>query len=166
MKRLGSVLFALFIFAALSVPAFASPNSESKNDAVTSDAATFDLNERVAQEVTVKSENGDTYVLGVKPVDTIKPSGEYPNATGTYKVYWYSGVLNGEYYININSSYKITRAYDPWHSFLGYDVTDSGLEYTSTTARGWWDLSFNGWSNTRWVLSAQMNGSTLKTWVS
>lgn len=161
-KRFSSLLLAVMMFALFCVPAFAS-------DAVTADqGASFDLSKKIAQEQIVTTADGETIVYGVEPVidpNAVQPTGEYPNATGTWKIYWYSGVLNGEYYIDINSSSKITRAYDQWHAFVGYTVSSSGLTYTSTSAKGWWDLDLvGGWASARWELLAEMKGTTLHTW--
>ncbi|SEP33207.1 hypothetical protein SAMN05518670_6582 [Paenibacillus sp. OK076] len=160
-------MLAIMMFTVFCVPAFASEAPDGTNE---NEKATFDLTQKVAQEQIVTTTDGETIVYGVEPVidpNAVQPLAEYENATGTWKIYWYSGALNGEYYIDINSSSKITRAYDQWHLFTGYTVANSGLEYTSTTARGWWDLELLGssWLSTRWELRAQMNGTTLKTWV-
>ncbi|WP_221443832.1 DUF5626 family protein [Paenibacillus sp. JGP012] len=155
------------MFTMFCVPAFASETTGNTND----EGASFDLSTKVAQETITTTPDGNTIVYGVEPVidpDAVQPlASEYPNATGQWKVYFYSGVLNGEYYIDINSNSKITRAYDQWHLFTGYTVANSGLEHTSTTARGWWDLELLGssWLSARWELRAEMNGTTLKTWV-
>lgn len=166
-KRFSFLTLAIMMLTMFCVPAFA---SASEATGTTNNEGTFDLSNKVAQETTVTTADGETVVVGVEPVidpNAVRPMGEYPNATGQWKVYFYSGVLNGEYYIDINSNSKITRAYNPWHSFIGYSVSDSGLEYTSTTARGWWDLNLvgTGWFSARWVLSAEMDGTTLRTWV-
>jgi hypothetical protein len=164
-KRFSSLLLAVMMFAVFSVPAFASEATGTKNE-----GASFDLSQKVAQETIVTTADGDTVVYGVEPVidpNAVQPlANEYENATGTWKIYWTSGVLNGSYYIDINSKSKITRAYDQWHLFTGYTVANSGLEFTSTTARGWWDLELLGssWLSTRWELRAEMIGTTLKTW--
>nr|WP_285888980.1 DUF5626 family protein [Paenibacillus polysaccharolyticus] len=165
-KRFSSLLLAFMMFAVFCVPAFASEETGTTNE-----MASFDLSKKVAQETIVTTADGDTVVYRVEPVidpNAVLPlSNDYPDATGQWKIYFYSGVLNGSYYIDINSKSKITRAYDQWHSFTGYTVANSGLEYTSTTARGWWDLELLGssWLSTRWELRAQMNGTTLTTWV-
>ncbi|MEY8743450.1 DUF5626 family protein [Paenibacillus tundrae] len=162
-KRFSSLLLAVMMFAVLCVPAFAD-----EAEGVDELGASFDLSKKIVQE-TIVQKDGETVVFGVEPVidpDVVQPMGEYENATGKWKVYWYSGVLNGEYYIDINSNSKITRAYDQWHTFVGYTVSASGLEFTSTTARGWWDLNLvgQGWLSSRWVLNAEMKGTTLHTW--
>lgn len=167
-KRFSSLLLAIMMFAMFCVPAFASEATGATNE---NEGATFDLTQKVAQEKIVTTPDGKTIVYGVEPVidpNAVQPmANDYENATGQWKIYWYGGVMNGHYYIDINSNSKITRAYDAWHLFTGYSLVYSGLEYTSTTARGYWDLELLGssWLSTRWELRAQMNGTTLRTWV-
>lgn len=173
-------LSAFMLINLLSLPVSAAtlsseeeiPSSVSlKNSSLTNTAleentpiqVSFDLSNPVPQEATVTLPNGKTGTLGIEPASPIT-RGEYPNASGDWKIYWYAVAENMEYWITISNS-KITDGWGFSHIFLLYSVTNEGFSFTSKRAEGFVNYSFPGIVSGRFALIAEMNGTTLNTYI-
>ena len=163
MKKIFSAILAFVVMFTVVPCAFADSNPP--NDIEISGVVSFDLTNRVPQEQEIVLENGEVATIGIVPVGP-NTRGTYENATGEWEIYWYTVYMNIWYFINISSDGKITNAYNQSHLSLGVTVTNSGLEYSSTVARGWWDYEFQGIASARYNLFAEMKGTTLYTSVS
>lgn len=158
-KKWFIAALAVVLTFACSVPVLAAPAPAVENPLVTAD---FDLSTRMAQEETIVLPNGETAILGAAPVAApCAGSNSYPGATGTWRVYYSSGLVNAEYHISISSASRITNVWNPMFSIIGGSVSGSSLTFTSTQATGWWDVYLVEIFSHRAFLWATMNGTIL-----
>ncbi len=93
---------------------------ETPKDPIEEATVAFDLTKNVAQEKVIYDEEGNYLgTLGVEPVNPEFTTFDSPIASGNnrFKVYWYTGVINLSYYINIyrNGLYsRITKVDSEW----------------------------------------------------
>lgn len=117
-----AMVSALIIFA--PKPALAS------ND----NTIAVDINSKNAQEITVSLPDGTEGALGLAPVNNpptlTRASYDLGNGSGTWKVYWYTAVLNTSYMVQINN-YNIVRCYDNYSSGIGVLIDSCTLNWGS-----------------------------------
>lgn len=99
----------------------------------------FDLSKFETQEETFIDENGQEVTIGIEPEIGITPysTETLPMGKSTWKIYWYTAVVNQFYRIDVNrtsSSTKITNAYDLDVSGIGYSITQTYFGHTSSSA--------------------------------
>lgn len=155
------LLFSSIIVQQASASELTDPDEVVKN---------FDLLKFETQEQTFTDENGREVTIGIEPIKSeseITPFGTetLPMGTSTWNVYWYIGVVNQSYKIDVNrtsSSTKITNAYDLSVSGVGYSITQTYWGYTSSTAafEGVASLWTGGFSYNIYLRSS-VSGNTL-----
>lgn len=170
MRKICSLIIALVLIGTIipSASAASLPTPQEKTMTLFDSETTFsfDLSQNCKQEETIILPNGEVGYLGIEPV-SVETRASYPNASGQWHIYWYTGVINIGYYIDISNS-KITNAYGQHHLTFVAVVTGNGLSHTSTQATGWWNYEVNVAglaSSANAYLYATMNGSTLETTV-
>ena len=93
--------------------------------------AQFDLSVPVKQEQEFELNGGERAVLGIEPqIQLVQPLASLGNGYGSWKVYWYTGVLNTSYMIDVKN-YSITNCYDNYTSGFGVVVDSSYLDWNS-----------------------------------
>lgn len=147
-------IIGIFLIMSTNITAFASTSETLlQNDIY------FDLENHSAQEQKINLANGEEAIIGLEYIPRPVVYGDHGNyelSDGTWKIYWYTAVVNCQYYIDISNS-KIVDAYEPWYLCVGVSATGHDLTYTSTKASLFvtfqtpiWDLvSWNGYLNAR-----------------
>lgn len=135
--------------------------------------ATFDLAGPAAQEQEVILENGDTAIIGIERIPSaaddagVMPLWDsyYPNATGTWRIYYNSPIIYRQYYISISSSHNITSAWGEAYQSFGCSITGERLTRSSKMASyrlNW--VSVAGVASGVAFLDASIEGTTLHTY--
>lgn len=141
-RKLSFLALAMAICLSINtIPAFASSNN--------SKSATFELKSKEIQEKEINLPNGEKGIIGIEPVTNLFERA----SNGSHKIYYYSGVGNATFYINVSNN-RITRAYDPWHLIIGASVKSASLKldnskqatYNFSFGTPIWDFGgWNGW---------------------
>lgn len=126
--------------------------------------AHFDLTVPTKQEQRVILEDGTVGTLGAEPVmSLVQPLTSLGNGYGAWKVYWYTGILNTSYMIDV-SNYSITNCYDNYTMGFAVVVDWSELnwntKWSSQTTRYHEDIV--GTFDTR-ILTGKIQGTELIT---
>lgn len=127
-------------------------------------SVTFDLSTPAQQQQVVRLDDGTVGVLGIMPAEGVQLlDSDLGSGTGSWKVYWYTGVLNTSYMVSIKN-YSITRCYDNYSQGIGV-IVDSctlswGSKYSTQTTR--YHENFVGTSDTR-LLKGNISGTKLIT---
>ena len=164
-RKLFLSLFALF-FVALLQPISAMADELSIDYPVSPNvSASFDLTDKSNQSHTVVLENGTVAEIGIEYIPNIAPyyawENNYPNASGTWRIY-YNSIIFQEFYIHISNS-KITNA---WGSNYSAPIVASSEQFTWNSQRAIQriTISIPGVYTGNVFLCAEMNGSTLHTY--
>lgn len=144
---LALTLFAIMLAVVFSpITSHAQAPTETKNnysymdlEKLESMSLDLDLSNPDLQEQTVYLDNGEKVTIGIQPVLTMDSRATYNLSSGnsTWRIYWATGFVNFEYYINVNltgSTSKITKAYNPSYATVGSKVNSSKLTSNSTSA--------------------------------
>lgn len=131
-----------------------------------SQKAVFDLTTMTKQEQQVTLEDGTVGTLGVQPtISPIRPLSSLGNGYGSWKIYWYTGVLNTSYMIDVKN-YCINKCYDNYANGIGVVVDHSELnwdsKWSSQTTR--YHEDFFTTFDTR-ILTGKIQGTELVTYV-
>ena len=162
-KKIALFLTMATLFAVNALPVLAEEAPKQEGEFVEVD---FDLSKRETQEVEVTLPGGEKGVLGISPVENEGPVPleYYENASGEWRIYWYTAIVNLEYRINI-SNHKITDAWGLNYWTIGVTTSGGGVTFASTRACGYVDYTLFGLGSTRLSVYAQMEGTTLHTYV-
>ena len=124
---------------------------------------TFDLGKGENQEKQVVMSDGTIATVGITPADNqICPFANYNlgNGSGTWKVYWYTGVLNSEDWIDIKN-YRIVWGYDYRSTAVGLNIYNQSLRYGNSWST--YRCDFNGVFSGSRILHGDISGHELVT---
>lgn len=135
-------------------------------------AASFDISDGESQERVITTSDGQTATIGIEKVGgpdatEIVPAWDsyYPNAVGQWRIYYNNPLIYREYYIYINSSHSITRAWGATYQTLLCVVTGEKLTRSTKSAsyRLNWQAMADAASGVA-LLNATIEGTTLHTY--
>lgn len=154
----------LFLFCLLALP-FSAAASEPLPTNQIGNHASFDLTESSVQTRSYELPNGETATLGLICEDEPSPQWDsrYPNASGTWTVYYNSPVIYREFKIHIANS-SITNAWGQNYSTLGCTVTGESFKWNSKQATYRLNYETLGLASSVAVLQATIEGTTLHTY--
>lgn len=166
MKKMPKLLLAMVVlFFATGFILLPSANA---SEYLTPADACFDLNDGPKQERTIELPDGSTGVFGIeKEQADVAPIWDgYYNATdGNWMVYFYTGVLDAEYWISIKN-YNITSWWGHKASSVGAALSNFSKSFSSKRTK--WSFLFTGvggMASATYTLGAEINGSRLHTYL-
>lgn len=166
-KKVYTLLIALLAIVLLGTftPLQASAEDFQSNQVLPSENTdiSFNLENGQGQEKQVVLEDGTIATIGIVPVNNHASrlvNYELNGGSETWKVYWYIGVLNSEYWLDLNN-YRIVRAYDYRSTAVGISIYNQSLEYGSTWST--YRCDFNGVFSGSRILHGDISGHVLTT---
>lgn len=167
MKKVSALLTVLLAIVLLGIfnPLQASAEDFQSSQPLPSENTdvTFDLGNGQSQEKQVVLEDGTIATIGIVPVNNQSSrlvNYELNGGSETWKVYWYIGVLNSEYWLDLNN-YRIVRAYDYRSTAVGISIYNQSLQYGSTWST--YRCDFNGVFSGSRILHGDISGHELIT---
>lgn len=162
-KRFLSIILIFVMLLSLSTPVFAAENDNSEN------SISFDIMKAVKegkQEQTITLETGEEITVGIEFTPAPKKreieTSRYNVSDGEWKIYYYTGIGNFSYKINISNN-KITNAYEPWYLTVGVNCTSATLSHTATRATMYCTFATSIWDIVSWTgyIFATIQGNEL-----